>query len=549
MSESQFRAVLQETPKNKEIPDEAWNNLVDEKRINKARAISEKEYSNLSSEDLEFLRKRAKTDKFFLGYGVLGYTQLTQKLHLHFLSWLERNAHADYRLILEPRGHFKTTCATIIDSIQDGLPNIANVQVSPSCLGPEMRELLCHETIGGASRFLFEITGHFVSNPKLMALFPECIPNPRVQRMNKQELDLPRESYYAEPTYDTMGVGGRNQGRHYNKIKLDDIFGDKARDSATERDTCIQWFDNIQAFFTNVREGKFDLIGTRYSLDDIYGHAMEVYDKALIKYIRRIEEWDDKLRRSIPIFPENFPAEKLVFLKKNKKVWLAQYCNDPREGLAEFSPTWKKFYHKIGENTIVVFDGKGGQTKWRINELDITILCDPAVTGLPGIVVTGSNPKLQVFVLEAIKRPLRPPEFVDLIFQLVLKYWPRTVSIEHVLFSAVFSEWLMREMQIRNVRFHITPYKPPMKVDKMDRVKKLSNYFAAGNIFFHESQIDLIKEYDDFGATENYHMLDALAQGPSVWREGLSIQRMNKMKEMEQKFVMNSDIETGYSIY
>lgn len=545
-NESSFRAVLEETPKDKEIDDSAWNSLVDQKNINRARAKAEKEYEHLTSDEVIFLRQRAKTDKFFLGYGVLGYTQLTQQLHLHFLSWLERNAVADYRLVLEPRGHFKTTCATIIDSIQDGLPNIANVTIYPSYLGPEMRELLCHETLGGASRFLFEITGHFVSNPKLMALFPECIPNARFQRMNKFELDLPRESHHAEPTYDTMGVGGKNQGRHYNKIKLDDIFGDKARDSAAERETCKQWFDNIQSFFTNIREGKFDLIGTRYSLDDVYSHAMEVYGSSLIKYIRRIEEWDEKLQKSIPIFPENFPAEKLVHLKKNRKVWLAQYCNDPREGLADFSQSWKRFYNKIGEHKVQVFDGKS-TTTYKIPDLDITILCDPAVTGLPGVIVTGTSPKLQVFVLEAIKKPMKPPEFVDLLFKLVVKYWPRTVSIEHVLFSAIFTDWLTREMQLRNIRFHITPYKPPMRIDKMERVKKLSNYFAAGQIFFHESMTDLITEFDNFGATENYHLLDALSQGPSVWREGLSIQQMNKRKEMENRFVANSDIEVGYS--
>jgi phosphopentomutase len=122
-----------------------------------------------------------------------------------------------------------------------------------------------------------------------MGLFPEAVPSPRKTRINKWELELPRSlTGNPEPTIDTLGVGGKSQGRHYNYIKLDDIYGDKARDSEAESATTKEWFDNIQSFFSTFLKDKLDLTGTRYDLDDVYAHAEERYGTQLVKYSERL---------------------------------------------------------------------------------------------------------------------------------------------------------------------------------------------------------------------------------------------------------------------
>ncbi len=65
------------------------------------------------------------------------------------------------------------------------------------------------------------------------------VPSPREQTINKWALELPRTRPHPEPTIDTMGVGAKSQGRHYNYIKLDDVYGDKARDSEAESATTM----------------------------------------------------------------------------------------------------------------------------------------------------------------------------------------------------------------------------------------------------------------------------------------------------------------------
>lgn len=538
-----------------ERTDDEWKKLIDSTSIDSARKASEKKYGQLASDEINYLRNRCVTDGFFLGYGILGYSRMSPDLHGNVFAWLNRTQNEQYRLILEPRGHFKTTTVTITDAIQCVLPNPNAAW--PRCIGSNCRVLFGHESHEGATRFLYETTRHFTNNPRLMGLFPELVPNPRVQRMNKTELELPRSEHWGEPTFDTIGVGGHSQGRHYNFIKLDDIFGDKARDSAVERASLIQWFDNIQAFLVRLTLDHMDLIGTRYSLDDVYGHAIKQYGTRMIKYIRRIQEkfkQPDGTEILKYIFHEEFNDAAVEILRKNIKVWNAQYVNDPREGLSEFQSNWKRFYYWAGRDRISVFTGDTtlAPTTINVKDLDILILVDPATSGPRGIVVIGTDAKGRVFVLDAFKTPLKIEEQANEIFKLVQRWWPRAVVIEKVIFSAIYKVWFQAEMKLRNLRFNIIEAEPrristTMDKSKTGRVRALSQWFSAGQIYFNEGQTELIEEFDNFGATDDFHMLDALAYGPDYWRSGISRDQMEKYKKIEEELLNDRDVITGYS--
>lgn len=520
------------------------SSLLDPDNIIAQQKKADKEMGRYTTDEWKYLRLRAKNDLFFLCYGVLGYKKLSTNLHGNLAEWLEKTRVHQFREILLPRNHFKSTICTISDAIQIALPDDSNVAEWPRNLGTNCRILIGHETVESASRYLNSITSHFLSNPTLMGLFPECVPNPKKNRINKNELELPRTEIWSEPTFDTIGVGGRSQGRHYNFLKLDDLFGDKARDSATERQTTLDWFDNIQSFFSTFAKDHLDLIGTRWSFNDLYAHAHEMYGDELKKYIRGCEEVivsEDGSEHKVTIFPEEFPIEKLNILKKNRKVWTAQYANDPKEGATTFQENWKKFYHWVGENRVSTFGGRVVNLR---NETDNIILIDPAINGLAGYVITGMNNQDQIFVIEATKKVFTPPELVEKIFSDVIRWQPRIVVIESVLFSDLFQHWIMREMSIRGIRFKIEPAKTRQRT-KFARVSGLSNYFAAGQILFNETQSDIIEEYNNFGATDNYHLLDALAYGPEFWRRGGF--NMFATPDSAMQKISGRDNVTGYS--
>lgn len=511
-----------------------------EQAISEGRRKAEEylKQAGFNSDQVAHLRIKAKKDLFFCCYSILGYDKLSPVLHGEVCNWHKDTETELYRLCLLPRSHYKTTIGTIGDTIQTVLPDDLGDSVYPRNLGTDLRLLLAHEKHESASRFLFSITQHFTQNPVLTALFPETVPNPRQHRINRYELELPRKSIWSEPTIDTMGVGGKNQGRHYNKIKLDDIYGAEARDSKAERANTIMWFDNVPAYFITPATDQMDIYGTRWAFDDVYAHVIKTYGDQLKTYRRAAIE------NGKPIFPEQFTIKSFEILRKNPKIWNAQYANNPSEGAAKFKDEWLRYYNKSGRDIVII--NHDGPEHVSFDSLDRIILIDPAITGLTGIAVTGTDKKNRVFVLEAIKKVLKPEELLSLLFSLVFKYNPRTVVVEEVVFSALFEPLIQREMSLRNKRFRIDMHKVG-KVEKEIRVDGLSNYFAASQIFFNTDQEDLIEEFHQFGATDNYHILDALSMGRKHWRAGYNQRLLDQYKQAEETLRVGMDQITGYS--
>ncbi len=540
--------------------DDRIKNLQNEDALTQARKSADQQFSSMTEEQYKYLRRRCKQDLFFLT-GLLGYNKLSVNLHGNLCRWMMRNRSSSrFKLVLLPRSHYKTTIETA-DIIRIVLPDDDCNSPYPDNLGTNCRVLIGHEILEQAAEMLYGISSQFLSNPWLLFLFPECIPSLREQRVNKYQLELPRTERWNEPTIGTIGVGGRSQGKHYNKLKLDDLIGAAARDSKTEMDNAKMWIDNIQSFFVSFTQDGFDLTGTRWAMDDIYAHVMKMYGKDLLRYIRPAEEFDPVDKKIKPIFPVEYNEDKTVkcgfstesfeIIKRNPIIWNSQYANNPSAYGREFRPEWKRWFEwkpNFYNRKLVVWNGdpENGGTKEEhdVKELDRCILIDPAMTGQAGIVVTGGNgPK--IFTLETRKDTWAPGALVDYIFQLVQKWNPRLVSIEEVLFSGIYRPWLLREMQIRRYYFSVVPYKTNNK-QKDVRVRGLTPFFQGGAIYFHPTQTDIDSEYDNFGGNDPYHLLDALAQGPGLWTKPLSLAEQTKRNEFESNRQVAIDTETGY---
>lgn len=531
--------------------------LSQDSSITQARKLGDARIHGLNQTQVNQLRYKAKNDLFFLSHGILGYDKISVDLHGSVCAWMMRNRQARFRELLLPRGHYKTTIWTIADGVRIALPGDNGIW--PESLGTEVRILLAHEAKLKAEQFLVAIAGHYLSNPLLMALFPEVVPSPRIHRINKSELELPRQGIWPEATYSTMGTGGRSQGLHFNFLKLDDLIGDEARDSKSVMSSAKEWFDNIQAFFSSFTEDHLDLAGTRWAFDDLYGHVHTQYESLMLKYIRGAEEMvevvgksGEKIKELAPIFPwdpvrkSGFKLKDFEVLKKNKRIWSAQYANNPESGATEFDSSWLMFYEWVDHNELR-FERDDNSGYRAVEDMDVVILIDPAMSGLGGIVVTGMDNEGNVFLLETIKEEWNPPDVVDLVFKLVQRWKPRLVVFEKVLFSGLFEYWIKDRMTITGVSFKIESLGVG-KIEKEARVRGLANYLAANQIFAHKhKQEDFVLEVKQFGATENIHLLDSLAQGPKVWRKGLNRRRMEEMAQGVEHIQSNRDSLTGYS--
>lgn len=546
-----------------EISDADFKRLSDEEALSTRRQEAENQFSSWSTDKIKLLRQRAKNDLFFLTYGVLGYDLLSEKLHGHLARWMERTRRERYRMILLPRGHYKSTQVTIAESIQIALPNVTETEDWPWCLGPDVKILLGHEVRDSASRFLFEIAQAFLEKPIMLALFDECIPSARKQRINKYELELPRKEHHKEPTFDTIGAGGAAQGRHYNHIKLDDIIGEEARESKTVMNRVINWFDNVNSLLTRLKVDGFDLVGTRWSGGDVYEHALKKYgvrksvsvlnaydlreigmmsDGALACYVRGAEE------QGVPIFPEEFTTDDLAMLKKNPIVWASQYANNPREaGLTEFQVNWLQYYNWTPDGVIQTQNGRRVHT----TSLDINILIDPSMgetdfADEAGFVVTGTDNSMNVYLLEAFKERHVPPDLIDRMLRLYIKWRPRLISIEEVAFSAIYKYWLDEKARTMNLRPSIYKYKPGSRRSKAARIRGLTNFFASGQVYVHSGMSAFLEEYEWFPLGDSQHILDALAQGPEIWTPGRLVQDIKTLDQLDKEVLDERSALTGY---
>jgi predicted phage terminase large subunit-like protein len=220
--------------------------------------------------------------------------------------------------------------------------------------------------------------------------------------------------------------------------------------------------------------------------------------------------------------------------------------NNPKEGSNEFEPAWKKFFEWKNRRILAVTPSE--DVNYDVGDLDKIIFIDPAVNGEAGFLVTGMDKRKNVFILDAQKKVWSPPEMVDLIFTSVMKWNPRIVVIENVLFSVLFEHWIYSEMQKRGIRFRIESARTKQK-EKAMRVRGLANYFSAGQIFFNITQTDLIEEYDTFGSGDDYHILDALAYGPEFWKIPVRKEAILSKEDAMKAVMKGRDAVTGYSSY
>jgi len=475
---------------------------------------------SLSKEEFHIYRARAKRDLFFLNTAICGNLDLQPLLHGDWCEYWE-NVRYDYQFALGllPRGHFKTTTKTVVGNIQIALPyteedrqhdELTRELPYPFNLGSNVRILIVHEVEDEAARFLFQIAANFMSNPLLMSLFPECIPERGKQVINKTALTLPRDGIFGEPTFDAKGVSAKQQGNHYNEISLDDIFGKEARKSEAERAQRRDFIDGIFGFLNNLSKDRITGVGTRYKYDDVYGYMIEKFGDAMAVYRRKVVEKDaDNVERII--FPERVTQTQLDIIKKSKEVYYSEWLNDPEEIGDGFDKEWWKEFEWLDSYRIAVLDGiPNHPTVVHIRDCYNCIHIDPGErTG--GFVISATDYWWRTFTLGAIPIDFSSTALVELIFSQVVKWNVSLVTIEYDAAQHLLGDWVRREMSMRNIYFDIHPYRTK-KIAKSKRIETLGQLYSANQLFHNEKQIELKREFDRFGKTSDIHILDALAQ-------------------------------------
>lgn len=505
------------------------------------------ELESLDSSTFQALRLHAQNDLYTLSKGILGYPDVNPGTHGRFCRFFDSPLYdaegklLRFRLGLMPRGHLKSTIATVSDSIRVVLQDPENAKV-----------LIANEVATLAQGFLGQIKSHWVKNKLLRALFPELVPpkfaGPGIQWSN-DAASIIRESATAESdaSWRAIGVGGAIVGHHFTHIKCDDLIGFEAAKYPSKMKFAIDWNSNIESLLTDHRVDRVDWIGTRWTKKDLYSRVMERYGNALAVLTRSALE-DGQI-----IFPQKHTWEEYQRIQQDTPlIWFAQYVNDPKGVEQQDFPidAVRTFAFSLDGQHVIANPGMRNQKLWRLDQLDRVVLVDPN-SGSPlapdtaAIIVTGVSPDDEVFVLHAWSGRVSPSARVDKIFEIAQRWRPRAVAIEEA-GQQNDLHYFEKKKETTDFPSRIIPLKPKNR-DKEWRIRSnLEPVIRSGRLYMLITQEVLRTQISDFPDSLVIDELDALAYGPEVWRKPLRLEDFKRTASKLKLILTRRNPYTGY---
>jgi hypothetical protein len=337
---------------------------------------------------LDDLRYRALTNLYYFAKVVLGYKELSARLHLEWCEWLQSTFFLRNRGSLIPRGHFKSTIVSksyplwrllkIEDSLVEKYPDLEEYRAYHD---PNTRVLIVGESGDVGNKNLKDMKWNLLHNQLLQALFPSLIP-PDINdtKWTDDEVLLPRPRSFDESSITTIGVGAKTTGKHFDLIIYDDLFGEKAAKSEAEAESVKHWFKFAPGLANNPATVEELFIGTRWKAGtgDIYGHVMATLPSeedeiatqsnsvdseggrtgGFVWYVRSAIEPDPTTGEPTPIFPERFSFSTLAAIRKREGEYAfsCNYLNNPvAEGLSDFDLKWLREYQVAEDGKTLSF--------------------------------------------------------------------------------------------------------------------------------------------------------------------------------------------------
>lgn len=276
---------------------------------------------------------------FLLGYKKLGAFHDKEVAALSQVRILDEIT-PSRRLWLWSRGFFKTTLITECHTVYLILNN------------PDIRILLCSNTISIAEDMLKNIKNHFIGNKALRHFYKEFCPSPntvgKIEFGTSQDFTSPaRKLLRKEATVMVAGVGTNLTGLHFDYMKLDDLVTKDSVTNDTQIEQSKDYYSSLRPLFDNAAVPREDVVGTIYHFNDLY--------YAVLQKSKLFQESFIPARiNGVATFPERLPDEELDKLIADPSLgpwkFSTQYMLSPiNPADAKFKAEWLKHYDSIPE--------------------------------------------------------------------------------------------------------------------------------------------------------------------------------------------------------
>lgn len=215
-------------------------------------------------EKVALLRKRAQTDFYWFCENIVGYPDLHPPLHQQVCSFLSDWSSFLTKILLIPRGHLKSSLASIALPLWFWINN------------PDTTILLSHGKRDSAVKYLRELKDRMEQNDLLKTLFPEIFyQDPRKESpvWREDEICIKRKKISKVPSMKATGVDASVVGFHFNVVILDDLVFRETIGTPVQRKKTLDYID--QSSYLLLPGGKKLIVGTRWHWDDCYGAILD----------------------------------------------------------------------------------------------------------------------------------------------------------------------------------------------------------------------------------------------------------------------------------
>jgi len=370
---------------------------------------------------------------------VLGYDLIEESVHYDLCEFM-CDRYTDYgepiknwKLILMPRGTFKTTVALEAFAIQQII------------LNPNIRILISTENFSNSKFYLGKIKKQFESNELLRSLYGDFVNN---TGWREDQITVAQRNINAkEPTIMCGGVEKTITGFHYDLIIADDIVTPNNIGTIDQINKVINYYKDFNNLLDKTKPCRVILIGTRWNFNDLYQHIIDNEYTNFNIFIRQAYNSDGTL-----FFPKILPEVELDRLRLSMGNYLfsCNYLNNPVDKEhAKFKQEWIKYYSdKQVKPTDIACP--------HLSEMNVYTTIDPAISeriegDFSGIITVGVDYDNNKFVLETKRLKVNPFELINEIFEVYKRFKPLTIGIEMAVFQKVLKYWLQLEMAKRNV--------------------------------------------------------------------------------------------------
>ena len=495
-------------------------------------------------------RVRALYSPFYFSKVVLGYTKLTTSLHLPELELFASRWSRGYnrQVVQWPRAFYKSTSFTISCAIWGALPVSPKDHAFAQRLftGPTLDEwnrraalhdqnvlqVIAFETEANAIKKGREIRWHYERNEFFRSLFPEIAYTGKESSWTDKSLKQRRvgeRERSDEGTFEFIGVGGALQSRHFDRMWLDDLVGKAARDSQAVMSATLEWFDLLYGNFVSakIRDQTRFVIGNRWAFNDLNSHIAERQPDVAF-YTRAAVEIDEN-GVEYASCPEILDLEDISRLRREMSTvdFSCQYLNNPiSSDQADLTADHLHTY-TVSNGTLTCSCGDTAH----INSCRRYMHYDPYTakatsTSRPALVVTAVSPTSHVYILHTYMRRETYSAIFDNIFDLADRWRVDSFTYEDV-GAQNMTEFYIRQ-RARASKTHFPPI-TALKVGGKSKETRIRDYLfpviRAGRMSVHPSNAiigSMLAAFPSHSFDHDYDILDALAQGATVWRAPLS---------------------------